>query len=90
MVAGDVKELLARLTAGGASRKTLISSSVDFGLIENRPWNWALPENVTPDGVDLFLLPLEFEFAGFLLPVFEAWTVSHPPAPVRRTSAPEA
>jgi len=41
-------------------------------LIENRPGNWALPENVTPDGVDLFLLPLEFEFAGFLLPVFEA------------------
>jgi hypothetical protein len=41
-------------------------------LIENRPRNWALPENVTPDGVDLFLLPLAFEFASFLLPVFEA------------------
>ena len=72
MAAGDVKELLARLAAGGAFTENLDQQFGGSGLIEYRPGRWALPEDVASDSVDLFLLPLEFEFAGFPLPVFEA------------------
>ena len=72
MAAGDVKELLARLTAGGAFTENLDQQFGGSGLIEYWPGHWALPEDVTSDSVDLFPLPLEFEFASFPLPVFEA------------------
>ena len=71
VVAGrDVIELLFELATQRLLAKYLAQQVFGAGLVINRPRYRHLFQDGTADGISLFLLALQFQFAGFLLPVF--------------------